>query len=425
MRILLKDGLIYYEGAFGRKDIAIDAGVVKEIAPGISPSNFDLVFKLNDCHIVPGFADVHVHLREPGFSYKETIASGTAAAARGGYTLVCPMPNLEPVPDSPEHLAKELELIGAEALVKVIPYGAITVGERGGELVDYPALAGQVAAFSDDGKGVQSEAVMREAMTRIKASGKGIAAHCEDESLLRGGYIHDGRYARTHGHKGICSESEWGPIRRDIELVRQTGCPYHICHVSAKESLELVRQAKAEGLPVTCETGPHYLILCEDDLQEDGRFKMNPPLRGREDKAALLAALKDGTIDAIATDHAPHSIEEKSKGLAGSAMGIVGLETAFPVLYTQLVKTGWLTLEELLALLTVKPRRIFGLPGGEIRVGEKADLTALDLSASYRIDPDRFLSKGRATPFEGMEVFGETLLTIADGRIAWRKEGLR
>ena len=249
MRILLKDGLIYYEGAFGRKDIAIDAGVVKEIAPGISPSNFDLVFKLNDCHIVPGFADVHVHLREPGFSYKETIASGTAAAARGGYTLVCPMPNLEPVPDSPEHLAKELELIGAEALVKVIPYGAITVGERGGELVDYPALAGQVAAFSDDGKGVQSEAVMREAMTRIKASGKGIAAHCEDESLLRGGYIHDGRYARTHGHKGICSESEWGPIRRDIELVRQTGCPYHICHVSAKESLELVRQAKAEGLP--------------------------------------------------------------------------------------------------------------------------------------------------------------------------------
>lgn len=425
MRILLKDGLIYYEGAFGRKDIAIDAGVVKEIAPGISPSNFDLVFKLNDCHIVPGFADVHVHLREPGFSYKETIASGTAAAARGGYTLVCPMPNLEPVPDSPEHLAKELELIGAEALVKVIPYGAITVGERGGELVDYPALAGQVAAFSDDGKGVQSEAVMREAMTRIKASGKGIAAHCEDESLLRGGYIHDGRYARTHGHKGICSESEWGPIRRDIELVRQTGCPYHICHISAKESLELVRQAKAEGLPVTCETGPHYLILCEDDLQEDGRFKMNPPLRGREDKAALLAALKDGTIDAIATDHAPHSIEEKSKGLAGSAMGIVGLETAFPVLYTQLVKTGWLTLEELLALLTVKPRRIFGLPGGEIRVGEKADLTALDLSASYRIDPDRFLSKGRATPFEGMEVFGEILLTIADGRIAWQKEGLR
>lgn len=425
MRILLKDGLIYYEGAFGRKDIAIDAGVVKEIAPGISPSNFDLVFKLNDCHIVPGFADVHVHLREPGFSYKETIASGTAAAARGGYTLVCPMPNLEPVPDSPEHLAKELELIGAEALVKVIPYGAITVGERGGELVDYPALAGQVAAFSDDGKGVQSEAVMREAMTRIKASGKGIAAHCEDESLLRGGYIHDGRYARIHGHKGICSESEWGPIRRDIELVRQTGCPYHICHVSAKESLELVRQAKAEGLPVTCETGPHYLILCEDDLQEDGRFKMNPPLRGREDKAALLAALKDGTIDAIATDHAPHSIEEKSKGLAGSAMGIVGLETAFPVLYTQLVKTGWLTLEELLALLTLKPRRIFGLPGGEIRIGEKADLTALDLSASYRIDPDRFLSKGRATPFEGMEVFGETLLTIADGRIAWQKEGLR
>ena len=424
MRILLQGGLTYYEGGFCRKDIAVEAGIITEIASGISPSNFDLVFQLHQCHIVPGFADVHVHLREPGFSYKETIASGTAAAARGGYTLVCPMPNLEPVPDSPEHLTRELDLIKEQARVQVVPYGAITLGEKGKSLVDYSALADKVAAFSDDGKGIQEESIMREAMVRIKAAGKGIAAHCEDESLLRGGYIHDGVYAREHGHKGICSESEWRPIKRDIQLVRQTGCPYHVCHVSAKESLELIRRAKAEGLPVTCETGPHYLVFCEEDLQEDGRFKMNPPLRSREDKAALLAALKDGTIDAIATDHAPHSAEEKSRGLAGSAMGIVGLETAFPVLYTRLVKTGWLTLEELLAFFTTKPRRIFGLPGGEIRQGEKADLTAVDLNASYRVDPAKFLSKGRSTPFEGMEVWGEILLTIAQGEIAWQKEGL-
>ncbi len=424
MRILLQDGLTYYQGAFKPMDIAIEAGVLREIAPRISPFNFDLIFQLNNRHIVPGFADVHVHLREPGFSYKETIASGTAAAARGGYTLVCPMPNLQPVPDTPEHLAEELALIERDALVRVVPYGAITVEEMGRRLVDYAALAPQVAAFSDDGKGVQSEELMLEAMLRIKAAGKGIAAHCEDENLLFGGYIHDGRYAKAHGHKGICPESEWLPIKRDIQMVRQTGCPYHICHVSAKESVELIRQAKQEGLPVTCETAPHYLVLCEDDLQEDGRFKMNPPLRSREDQEALLEALTDGTIDAIATDHAPHTAEEKSRGLAGSAMGIVGLETAFPVLFTHLVKTGRLSLEELLALLTTKPRRIFGLPGGGIKIGGKADLTVLDLNDSYQIDPGSFLSKGRSTPFAGMKVWGQVLLTIAEGRIAWQKEGL-
>lgn len=365
------------------------------------------------CVALPGFCDVHVHFREPGFSYKERIATGSAAAARGGYTAVCTMPNLNPVPDSPEHLAVQEALIAEQARIRVYPYGAITVGERGEELAELEALAPRVVAFSDDGRGVQNDDVMRAAMRTAKRLGKLIAAHCEDNRLLRGGYIHDGAYAAAHGHRGICSESEWGQIKRDLELVRETGCAYHVCHVSTKESVALLRRAKREGLDVSCETAPHYLVLDEGDLQEDGRFKMNPPLRSREDREALLEGILDGTIDAIATDHAPHSAEEKSKGLQGSAFGIVGLETAFPVLYTKLVMPGILSLDQLLELLVFKPRKRFSIP-------LDSDYSVWDLDAEYEIDPADFLSRGRATPFVGWQVFGKCLATVCGGRIVYQ-----
>ncbi len=362
--------------------------------------------------ILPGFCDVHVHFREPGFSYKETIASGSRAAARGGCTAVCAMPNLNPVPDSPAHLAPQLDLIRETAVIPVHPYGALTVGERGEELADLEGLAPQVIAFSDDGRGVQSEELMRAAMVRARRLGRVVAAHCEDNSLLRGGYIHDGSYARTHGHAGICSESEWGPIARDVRLAAETGCSYHVCHVSCRESVEIIRRAKRDGVDVTCETAPHYLLLDENDLREDGRFKMNPPLRGPEDREALIEGLLDGTVDMIATDHAPHSAEEKSRGLAGSAFGIVGIETAFPLLYTGLVKTGILPLERLVELMAFAPRRRFGLPADR-------GFSVWDLDAEDRIDPDSFLSLGRSTPFEGRTVSGRCLGTYLGGRRVW------
>ena len=368
-----------------------------------------------DYTVFPGFADVHVHLREPGFSYKETIASGTRAAAHGGYTAVCAMPNLNPVPDSGEHLAVQEAAIAAGAVIHVYPYGAITVGERGEALADLAALAPRVCGFSDDGRGVQARAMMEAAMAEAKALGKVIAAHCEDNALLHGGYIHDGQYARIHGHKGICSESEWGPIARDLELAAKTGCKYHVCHISTKESVELIRQAKKSGVDVTCETGPHYLVLDDSCLQEDGRFKMNPPLRDRSDREALVEGLRDGTIDMIATDHAPHSAEEKARGLAKSAMGVVGIETAFPVVYTYLVKPGLVPLETVVNALTVNPRTRFGLPLGE-------DFSVWDLEDRYTIDPETFLSLGRATPFAGMEVQGRNLLTVCGGKAVWQAE---
>ena len=363
--------------------------------------------------VFPGFCDVHVHLREPGFSYKETVASGTAAAARGGYTAVCPMPNLNPVPDTLERLAVQEALIEAQARVHVYPYGAISAEERGERLAEMEALAPRVLAFSDDGKGVQNDELMRAAMLEAKRLCKLIAAHCEDNRLLRGGYIHDGDYARAHGHAGICSESEWGPIKRDLNLVRETGCAYHVCHVSTKESVALIREAKRQGLDVSCETAPHYLVLDDSDLREDGRFKMNPPLRSREDREALIEGLLDGTVDMIATDHAPHSAEEKARGLKGSAFGVVGLETAFPVLYTRLVLPGVLTLEKLLDLLVYNPRKRFGIPLA------KDDYSVWDLDAAYAIDPSDFLSKGRATPFAGMEVRGKCLLTVCGGKVVY------
>ena len=362
--------------------------------------------------VFPGFVDVHVHLREPGFSYKETIASGTAAAAHGGFTEVCSMPNLNPVPDSVAHLEAQRAIIRRDAIVGVHPYAAITEGQRGERLSDMEALAPLCVAFSDDGRGVQDPALMEAAMGQAAALGKLIVAHCEDNSLLRGGYIHDGTYARAHGHAGICSESEWGPIRRDLELVRRTGCGYHVCHVSAKESVALIRRAKAEGLNVTCETAPHYLVLDDSMLREDGRFKMNPPLRDREDQEALIQGLLDGTIDMIATDHAPHSTEEKSRGLSGSLMGVVGLETAFPVLYTHLVRPGILSLDRLVRLLSIQPRARFGIP-------EDGSFSVWDLNTAYTVDPGQFLSRGRATPFDGMSVYGRCILTVRQGRIVW------
>ena len=375
-------------------------------APGLSG------FDSSEYVIFPGFCDVHVHFREPGFSYKETIATGSRAAARGGYTAVCTMPNLNPVPDSVEHLEVQRRLIEETACIHVYPYGAITIGEQGEALSDLEGMAPDVVGFSDDGRGVQSDDMMRQAMLRAKALGKPIVAHCEVNSLLRGGYIHDGDYAKAHGHRGICSESEWGQIARDLQLVKETGCAYHVCHVSAKESVALIRKAKAEGLDVTCETGPHYLVMDDSDLQEDGRFKMNPPLRGKEDREALIQGILDGTIDMIATDHAPHSAEEKSRGLEKSAFGIVGIETAFPILYTCLVKPGILSLNKLLELLCVNPRRRFGLPLG-------TDYSIWDLNAAYPIDPEDFLSKGRATPFAGWKVNGKCIATICDGKLVY------
>ncbi len=365
--------------------------------------------------VFPGFCDVHVHFREPGFSYKETIASGCRAAARGGYTAVCTMPNLNPVPDSATRLREQTAIIERDATIGVYPYGAITVGQRGEALAALEKMAPEVIAFSDDGRGVQDDEMMREAMCRAKALGKIIVAHCEVNALLRGGYIHDGAYAAEHGHRGICSESEWRQIERDLKLVKEIGCAYHVCHISTKESVELICRAKAEGLDVTCETAPHYLVMDDRDLQEHGRFKMNPPLRSSADREALIAGVCDGTIDMIATDHAPHSAEEKAKGLEGSAFGVVGLETALPILYTELVKTGILTLERLVELLTIHPRERFGIPYDD-------SVTVWDLEQAYTVDPAEFASCGKATPFEGRKVFGRCVLTARDGRpVFWEK----
>ena len=427
--LLLKNGwMMTGPGLMAPRDVLITDGVIKEIQEfipvptGSGTDSETEVVDLAGMLLSYGFADLHVHFREPGAPQKETIRTGSLAAARGGYTTVCAMPNLDPAPDAPETLAVEQTLIDRDACIEVLPYATITRGRKGLEPVEFEALKGRCVAFSDDGSGVQRESVMLEAMRRAAELDCILAAHCEDNMLLRGGYIHDGRWCAGHGHRGICSESEWGPIARDLELAVKTGCRYHVCHVSTKESVALIREAKRSGVRVTCETAPHYLVLCEDDLQEDGRFKMNPPLRSAEDREALLEGLKNGTIDAIATDHAPHTAEEKSRGLAGSAMGIVGLETAFPVLNTALVQTGKLSLERLLDALSVTPRRIFRL-GGALREGERADLTAIDLNATYTIDSRQFLSKGHATPFDGIPVRGAVRMTWKDGRTVWKDSG--
>ena len=411
--LLLRNGLIADADGFRKADVLIRDGLVTAIAPGLEAGGCEVV-DLQGKLVSLSFADIHVHFREPGQSYKETIATGSAAAARGGYGVVCAMPNLDPVPDSPETLAVEQAIIDKDAVIDVLPYCSITKGRKGLELVDIHALKDFCVAFSDDGSGVQDDAMMRRAMEAAAREDVIIAAHCEDNRLLNGGYIHDGRYAAAHGHRGIPSESEWGQIARDLEIARETGCRYHVCHISSRKSVELIRKAKAEGVKVTCETAPHYLTLCEDDLQEDGRFKMNPPLRSADDREALIEGLADGTIDAIATDHAPHSAQEKSRGLEGSAMGIVGLETAFPVLFTKLVLTGRITLGRLLEALSTGPRRIFHL-SGTLAAGCPADLVVIDTDKEFTIDSGSFLSKGRATPFDGWKVRGEVMLTLKNG----------
>ena len=372
------------------------------------------LFNSDEYSVFPGFCDVHVHFREPGFSYKETVKSGSMAAAHGGYTAVCTMPNLNPVPDSAEHIDEQLAIIESDATVHIYPYASITVGQNGKELSDMDALAKKAIAFSDDGRGVQNDEMMRSAMKRAKELDKIIVAHCEVNELLRGGYIHDGEYARAHGHRGICSESEYLQIERDIELVKEIGCKYHVCHISTKQSVDAIRRAKKEGVDITCETGPHYLILDDSDLQEHGRFKMNPPLRSKEDREALIQGILDGTIDMIATDHAPHSAEEKSRGLEKSAFGIVGLETAFSLMYTHFVRTGKLTLERLVELMAINPRERFNIPIGE-------DYSVWRLDDEYTVNPDEFLSMGRATPFEGDTLYAQNYLTVCGGKIVYKR----
>ena len=409
MKVLFRDAMVYENGCVRKQSMLLTDASFSSFSGTVIDADTAVI---DNIAVLPGFCDVHVHFREPGFSYKETIKSGSQAAARGGYTAVCTMPNLNPAPDSVEGLGAQLEIIERDAVIPTLPFGTITVGQKGEELADLDGMANKVIGFSDDGRGVQSEELMKEAMKIAKALGKPISAHCEDNSLLHGGYIHDGEYAKAHGHRGISSASEYEPIKRDIELVREIGCDYHVCHVSTKESIEAIRAAKAEGVNITCETAPHYLILDDTDLEEDGRFKMNPPLRSPSDREAMIEAIKDGTVDMIATDHAPHSKEEKARGLMGSAMGVVGIETAFPLLYTYLVKPGIITLGRLCDLMSKNPRARFNIdtdPG----------VTLFDLSEEYEIDPEEFISCGRATPFKGVKVFGRCLATFYDGRAAY------
>lgn len=420
MGVVLKNARVYVNGAFRRVDVRVDGCRVSHVSPSVEPVADDEAFDFNNRIILPGLIDVHVHLRQPGYSYKEDIASGTRAAARGGYTAVCAMPNLDPVPDCTGGLGAQLEAINKGACIDVYQYGTITAGRAGRELSDMEALSPYVAGFSDDGSGVQSDEIMLQAMQRAKALQKIIAAHCEDDTLLSGGYIHDGEYARAHGHRGISSESEYRQLERDLALVEKSGCAYHVCHVSTRQSVELIRRAKRRGLDVTCETAPHYLVLDDTCLKEDGSFKMNPPLRSPEDRRALVEGIIDGTVDMIATDHAPHSAEEKSRGLEGSLMGVVGLETAFPVLYTSLVKTGIITLERLVGLMHDAPSKRFNI-GSQLEPGSLADLSVWRLDEEYEICPRDFLSKGKSTPFAGMRVFGKCEITMSKGGTVWKE----
>ncbi len=420
MTLLIKNALTYIDKSFKKSDVFIKDGVIHSLGISISSDNADRVIDAQDKYLIPGFVDVHTHLREPGFSYKETVKSGSMAGAKAGYNAICTMPNLNPAPDSLENLKVQTDIINRDAVIDVLPFGTITKGRKGvGEVIDFESMADKVVGFSDDGTGVQTDELMEQAMTECARLGKIISAHCEVSDLIKGGYIHDGEYCRLHNHKGICSESEWAQVERDCKLAEKTGCRYHVCHISTKESVKIIRSAKARGVNVTCETGPHYLTMCDMDLQEDGRFKMNPPLRSAQDRQALIEGVLDGTIDVIATDHAPHSAEEKSKGLAKSAMGVVGLETAFPVLNTKLVKTGIISLERLVELMSVRPREIFGIEGGEIIEGAPANLCLIDTDRQWVVKPDEFVTMGRATPFENWELQGKNLLTILRGEIVY------
>lgn len=422
MNQLIKGANIYYHGAFKKLDLLICDGIIAEIADNIPPTDSTQTISCPDCYVFPGFADVHVHFREPGFCYKETIKNGSMSAAKGGYTAVCLMPNLIPAPDTPEHIQEQLDIIERDAVIKCYPYSSITMGRKGrGETVDFDKMSEYAVAFTDDGTGIQEKTLMDKVMKQAAKKKLLIAAHCEDESLLNGGYIHDGEYARLNGHKGISSESEYSQAERDIRLCEKYGTRYHICHISCKETAELVRKAKAKGLNVTCETGPHYLTMCDMDIQNDGRFKMNPPIRSAQDRDALVQGISDGTIEIIATDHAPHSKNEKRGGLRDSLMGVVGLETAFPVLYTDLVKKGIISLEKLMELMSVNPRRIFKLDSAEIEKGAVANLSIWRLNTKYTVNSEDFISSGKATPFEGKEVYGQNLMTILGKNTVWKR----
>ena len=419
-RLLIKGGTVVAEGVSRKADILVVDGKIATIGESLVADEQTEIFDAEGCIVTYGLADVHIHLREPGYSAKETITTGTRAAARGGVTTVCSMPNLQPAPDAPETIAIEQRMIDEQAVIEVLPFATISLNRAGRELANIEALRPLSVGYSDDGNGIQTEPLMREAMKRISAVDGIIAAHCEDDSLLHAGYIHNGEYARLHGHKGICSESEWGPIKRDVVLAEEEGCRYHICHISTKESVEIIREAKQKCNHISCETAPHYLVLCDENLQEDGRFKMNPPLRAKEDREALIEGIKDGTIEVIATDHAPHTAEEKSRGLKGSMMGIVGIETSFAICYTHLVRKGVITIETLIALMSENPRRIFRL-GGAMREGERADIAIYDIREPYKIDSAEFLSMGKATPFEGEEVYGRCVMTLFGGEVVWKE----
>ena len=419
-KILLKGGTVVAEGVSRKADVLVADGKIAAIGENLAADEQTELFDAEGCIVTYGLADVHVHLREPGYSVKETIATGTRACAHGGVTTVCSMPNLQPAPDAPDTIAVQQQMIDEQAVIEVLPFATISSKRAGRELADIEALRPLSVGYSDDGNGIQTEPLMRQAMQRIAAVDGIIAAHCEDDSLLHAGYIHDGEYARNNGHKGICSESEWGPIKRDVKLAEELGCRYHVCHISTKESVEIIRNAKQSCAHISCETAPHYLVLCDENLQEDGRFKMNPPLRAKEDKAALIAGIQDGTIEVIATDHAPHTAEEKSRGLKGSMMGIVGIETSFAICYTHLVRKGIITIEKLIALMSENPRRIFRL-GGAMQVGERADIAVFNVTEPYKIDTAEFLSMGKATPFEGEEVYGRCMLTLFGGEKVWNE----
>ena len=419
-KLLLKGGTVVAEGVSRKVDVLVANGVIAAIGESLIADEQTEVVDAEGCIVTYGLADVHVHLREPGYSAKETITTGTRACARGGVTTVCSMPNLQPTPDAPDTIAVQQQMIDEQAVIEVLPFATISSKRAGRELADIEALRPLSVGYSDDGNGIQTEPLMRAAMKRIAAVDGIISAHCEDDSLLHAGYIHDGDYAREHGHKGICSESEWGPIKRDVVLAQEEGCRYHVCHISTKESVEIIREAKQKCNHISCETAPHYLVLCDENLQEEGRFKMNPPLRAKEDKAALIEGIKDGTIEVIATDHAPHTAEEKSRGLKGSMMGIVGIETSFAICYTHLVRKGVITLEKLIALMSENPRRSFRL-GGAMRVGERADIAVFDVREPYKIDTTEFLSMGKVTPFEGEEVYGRCMLTLFGGEKVWKE----
>ena len=420
MKVLIKGGTVVAEGVSRKADVLVADGKIAAIGESLTADEQTEVFDAEGCVVTYGLADVHVHLREPGYSAKETITTGTRASARGGVTTVCSMPNLQPAPDAPETIAIEQQMIDEQAVIEVLPFATISSHRAGRELADIEALRPLSVGYSDDGNGIQTEELMRKAMQRIAAVDGIIAAHCEDDSLLHAGYIHDGEYARTHGHKGICSESEWGPIKRDVVMAEEEKCRYHVCHISTKESVEIIREAKKSCSHISCETAPHYLVLCDADLKEEGRFKMNPPLRAAEDRTALIEGIKDGTIEVIATDHAPHTAEEKSRGLKGSMMGIVGIETSFAICYTHLVRKGVITIEKLIQLMSENPRRIFRL-GGAMQVGERADIAVFDIREPYKIDSAEFLSMGKATPFEGEEVYGRCMLTLFGGNVVWKE----